>query len=61
LGLAISSAPVESTIKQVNHRLKGSEKFWLSGGAEAVVQVPEAIIRLRRATDPTDRTRPAMT
>ena len=27
LGLPISSAPVESTIKQINRRVKGSEKF----------------------------------
>jgi len=32
LGLPISSAPVESTIKQMNRRVKGSEKFWLEGG-----------------------------
>jgi len=42
LGLPISSAPVESTIKQVNRRLKGSEKFWLEGGAEAMLQLRAA-------------------
>jgi hypothetical protein len=42
LGLPISSAPVESTIKQINRRLKGSEKFWLSGGAEAMLQLRAA-------------------
>jgi hypothetical protein len=42
LGLPISSAAVESTIKQINRRLKGSEKFWLCGGAEALVQVRAA-------------------
>lgn len=42
LGLPISSAPVESTIKQVNRRVKGSEKFWLEGGAEAILQLRAA-------------------
>lgn len=37
-GLPITSAPVESLIKQFNQRVKGTEKFWLSGGAEAVLQ-----------------------
>lgn len=41
-GLPIFSAPVESTIKQVNRRIKGSEKFWLQSGAEAVLQVRAA-------------------
>jgi hypothetical protein len=39
LGLPTSSAPVESTIKQINRRVKGTEKFWLSGGAEAILQL----------------------
>lgn len=43
-GLPISSAPVESTIKQLNRRIKGSEKFWLTGGAEAIVQVRTAYL-----------------
>jgi hypothetical protein len=44
LGLPISSAPVESTIKQLNRRIKGSEKFWLTGGAEAILQVRAAYL-----------------
>jgi hypothetical protein len=44
LGLPISSAPVESTIKQLNRRVKGSEKFWLNGGAEALLQVRAAYL-----------------
>jgi hypothetical protein len=44
LGLPISSAPVESTIKQINQRMKGSEKFWLEGGAEALLQVRAAYL-----------------
>ena len=39
LGLPTSSAPVESTIKLINRRIKGSEKFWLDGGAEAILQL----------------------
>jgi len=42
LGLPISSAPVESTIKQFNKRVKGSEKFWRSSAAEAVLQIRAA-------------------
>lgn len=55
LGLPIFSAPVESTIKQVNRRIKGSEKFWLQGGAEAVLRVRAAYLsqddRARRLWD----------
>jgi hypothetical protein len=42
LGLPISSAPVESTIKQLNRRVKASDKFWLEGGAEAMLQLRAA-------------------
>jgi hypothetical protein len=44
LGLPIFRAAVESTIKQVNRRIKGSEKFWVQGGAEAVLQVRAAYL-----------------
>lgn len=44
LGLPISSAPVESTIKQLNRRVKGSEKFWLQGGADAMLQLRAAYL-----------------
>jgi hypothetical protein len=43
-GLPISSAPVESLIKQVNQRVKGTEKFWVSEGLEAVLQVRAAYL-----------------
>jgi hypothetical protein len=43
-GLPITSAPVESVIKQVNRRVKGSEKFWLRGGVEGVLQVRAAYL-----------------
>lgn len=38
LGLPISSAPVESLIKQFNQRVKGTEKFWQRDRVEAVLQ-----------------------
>jgi hypothetical protein len=44
LGLPISSAPVESVMKQVNRRMKGTEKFWVGGGAEALPQVRTAYL-----------------
>ena len=31
-GLPITSSPMESTIKQINRRVKGTEKFWAEGG-----------------------------
>jgi hypothetical protein len=39
LGLPITSAHMESTVKQLNRRLKGSEKFWINEGAEALLQL----------------------
>lgn len=44
LGLPISSAPIESTIKQFNRRVKGTEKFWSKAGAEAILQVRAAYL-----------------
>lgn len=38
-GLPITSAHIESTIKQINRRIKGTEKFWSAGGAEALLQL----------------------
>jgi hypothetical protein len=43
-GLPISSALVESLIKQINYRMKGTEKFWNGGGGEAVLQVRSAYL-----------------
>jgi hypothetical protein len=44
LGLPVSSAAVESTIKRINRRVKGTEKFWLEGGVEAVLQLRAAYL-----------------
>jgi hypothetical protein len=38
-GLPITSSHIESTIKQINRRMKGSEKFWSGVGAEALLQL----------------------
>ena len=38
-GLPLTSSHMESTIKELNQRLKGSEKFWSQPGGEAVVQL----------------------
>jgi hypothetical protein len=50
-GLPIVSAYIESTIKQINLRLKGSEKFWSQGGAEAVLQLRAGYLSDRRPLD----------
>jgi hypothetical protein len=38
-GLPITSSHIESTIKQINQRVKGTEKFWSPEGAEAILQL----------------------
>jgi hypothetical protein len=38
-GLPLMSSHVESTIKQLNYRVKGTEKFWSEAGAEALLQL----------------------
>jgi len=38
-GLPITSSHIESTIKQINRRVKGSEKFWNNEGGEALLQL----------------------
>jgi hypothetical protein len=38
-GLPITSSHIESTIKQINQRVKGTEKFWSPAGAEAILQL----------------------
>ena len=42
-GLPITSCHVESTVKQVNKRMKGSEKFWSSGGEPLLALVADAL------------------
>ena len=38
-GLPITTSHIESTIKLMNRRVKGTEKFWSKSGAEAIVQL----------------------
>ena len=38
-GLPIMTSAVESVIKTINRRVKGSEKFWSAAGAEAILQL----------------------
>ncbi len=38
-GLPITSSHIESTVKQINYRVKGSEKFWAAQGGEALLQL----------------------
>ena len=38
-GLPVTSSHIESAVKQINQRVKGSEKFWTSAGGEALLQL----------------------
>jgi hypothetical protein len=38
-GLPITSSHMESTVKRVNLRVKGTEKFWSEEGGEAILQL----------------------
>ena len=38
-GLPVRSCAVESLIKEFNYRVKGTEKFWTTEGAEALLQL----------------------
>ena len=61
-GLPITSRHIESTIKQINQRVKGSEKFWTESGGGALRQlradqlcdtVPMQIFWIQRAQNAT--------
>jgi len=39
LGLPLTSSHIESTVKQINRRVKGSEKFWSRPTSEGVLQL----------------------
>jgi hypothetical protein len=43
-GLPVTSSWVESLIKEINYRVKGSEKFWNEHGAESVLAVRAAAL-----------------
>ena len=38
-GLPVTSSHIESTVKQINQRVKGTEKFWSTAGGEALLQL----------------------
>jgi hypothetical protein len=38
-GLPITSSYVESAVKQINQRVKGTEKFWTERGAESILHL----------------------
>lgn len=70
-GLPITSSPMESLIKQVNQRVKGTEMFWNNpSGAEAILQLRSAslcddgrlddYLRSRRGSSTTRRLIPEM-
>lgn len=39
LGFPLTSSHIESTIKQINRRVKGSEKFWLQTTSESFLRL----------------------
>ncbi|MCA8997699.1 MAG: hypothetical protein KDA80_11955, partial [Planctomycetaceae bacterium] len=45
-GLPVTSAPMESLVKQMNLRVKGTEMFWNDGlkGGEAILQIRSAAL-----------------
>ena len=50
-GLPITSSHMESLMKQINQRVKGTEKFWCEDGAEAVLQLRADILSDDRPLD----------
>lgn len=56
-GLPIASAYIESTIKQVNRRVKGTEKFW-STNADPILQLRADAISETQQIDGFWRRRP---
>jgi len=38
-GLPLTSSHLESTVKQINRRVKGTEKFWSQSTSEVVLQL----------------------
>ena len=50
-GLPITSSHMESLMKQINQRVKGSEKFWCEEGAEAILQLRADVLSDTRPLD----------
>ena len=57
-GLPITSSHIESTIKQINRRVKGSEKFW-DRGAEPLLQLVADHLSETRPLTPFWKARPS--
>lgn len=57
-GLPITSAHMESTVKQLNRRIKGSEKYWSERGGEAVLQLAADQLSTSKPLDEFWRKRP---
>ena len=57
-GLPLTSAHIESTVKQLNRRIKGSEKYWSERGGEAVLQLAADQLSTSRPLDAFWRERP---
>ena len=49
-GLPLTSSPMESTIKQINRRIKGTEKFW-SAGADPLLHLVADRLSQTHVTD----------
>ena len=50
-GLPITSSHMESLMKQINQRVKGTEKFWSEDGAEAILQLRADLLSDDRPLD----------
>jgi hypothetical protein len=50
-GLPITSSHMESLMKQINQRVKGTEKFWCEQGAEAILQLRADMLSDNRPLD----------
>jgi hypothetical protein len=50
-GLPITSSHMESLMKQINQRVKGTEKFWCEEGAEAILQLRADLLSDNRPLD----------
>jgi hypothetical protein len=50
-GLPITSSHMESLMKQINQRVKGTEKFWCEQGAEAILHLRADVLSDDRPLD----------
>ncbi len=50
-GLPITSSPIESTVKQINRRIKGTEKFWSDGADPMLHLVADRLSQTKVTSD----------